>query len=225
MASLTKSIIAGMTLAGSVLLGACSTVPKEDPYVLYRQHMPKSILVFPPVNNSVEVNAPYSWVTTVSKPLAEQGYYVFPVGVIDEFMKSNGLPNPEDMRTAPLDKIHQIFGADAVLYVTLEQFGQKFEILQSTTRVDAVAQLVDVKTAQVIWEGSLDYAQRNKSNGGGLIGALIDAAITQVGSQMADVSHNVAKQANRQLFQNKRDGLLVGPRHPDFEELETTAVQ
>jgi len=107
------------------LLSACASTPQEDPYVLYRDLMPRSILVLPPINESVDVNAPYSWVTTVSKPIAEQGYYVFPVGIVDEFMKSNGLPEPADMHRAPIDKLGKVFGADAVLYVTLEEFGQR----------------------------------------------------------------------------------------------------
>ena len=63
----------------TTFMSACSTVPAKDPYVLYRELMPRSILVLPPVNESVDVNAPYSWVTTATMPIAEQGYYVFPL--------------------------------------------------------------------------------------------------------------------------------------------------
>ncbi len=55
----------------------------------------------------------------------------------DEFMKQNGLPDPEDMHATPLDKISEIFGADAVLYVVLTELSQIFELLSSTTRVNA----------------------------------------------------------------------------------------
>lgn len=204
-------------IAVTTLLGACSTVPREDPYVLYRELMPHSILVLPPVNESVDVNAPYSWVTTATMPIAEQGYYVFPVAVIDEFMKENGLPDPEDMHAAPLEKLGEIFGADAVLYVTLTEFGQKFELLSSTTRVDAVAQLVDIGTGQVIWNGELDYADSGNDNSqAGLLGMLVNAAITQIGQTINDSAHDAAAIANRQLFLSERTGLLKGPSHPGF---------
>ncbi|MFK7852697.1 MAG: DUF799 domain-containing protein [Granulosicoccus sp.] len=206
-------------LASATVLSACNVVlPIEDPYLLYRELMPRSILVFPPVNESVDINAPYSWVTTASKPIAEQGYYVFPVAVIDEFMKENGLPNPEDMHSAPLKKISEIFGADAVMYVTLEDFGQKFELLSSTTRVDARAEMVDVKTGQVIWNGALNYEESSDSGGLGLLGALVNAAITQIGDSIKDSSHDAAFVANKQLFGNEEYGLLLGPLHPGYAD-------
>ena len=208
-------------LIAVTLLGACTTVPREDPYILYSELMPRSILLLPPINESVETNAPYSWVTTASMPIAEQGYYVFPVAVIDEFMKENGLPNPEDMHAAPLDKISEIFGADAVLYVVLQDFGQKFELLSSTTRVNARAQMVDVKSGQEIWNGKLNYEKSNDSGGQGLLGALINAAITQIGETINDSSHDAAILANQELFRNSDNGLLTGPLHPGYAaELE-----
>lgn len=206
------------TIVASALLGACTTLPAEDPYVLYRDLMPTSILVLPPVNESLDVNAPYSWVTTATMPIAEQGYYVFPVAIVDAFMKENGLPNPEDMHAAPLDKLGEVFGADAVLYVTLTEFGQKFELLSSTTRVDAEAELVDIKSGQSLWKGALNYADNN--NGGaqsGLLGSLITAAVNQIGATLTDRTHDAAAVANFQLFRNTRNGLLKGPRHSGFE--------
>lgn len=206
-------------IATTSLLGACATTnaPKEDKYALYRELMPHSILVLPPVNESLDVGAPYSWLTTATMPIAEQGYYVFPVAIIDQFMKENGLPNPEDMHAAPLNKLGEIFGADAVLYVTLTEFGQKFELLSSTTRVNAVAQLVDIGTGQVIWDGKLNYADSgNSNNQGGLLGALVNAAITQIGETVNDSTHDASALANWQLFHDRQAGLLKGPAHPEF---------
>lgn len=212
-------------IVAATILSACTTIPREDPYVLYRELMPRSILVFPPINESVDVNAPYSWVTTASMPIAEQGYYVFPVAVIDEFMKDNGLPNPEDMHAAPLEKISEIFGADAVMYVTLEEFGQKFELLSSTTRVNARAHMVDVNSGQVIWNGKLNYEESSDNGGQGLLGALVSAAITQIGETIKDSSHDAAILANFQLFRNADNGLLTGPLHPGYAaEVEAARI-
>lgn len=215
---MTNGPIKIATIVITSLLTACATSPRQDPYVLYRELMPRSILVLPPINESVDVNAPYSWVTTASMPIAEQGYYVFPVAIIDAFMKENGLPNPEDMHGAPLDKLGEIFGADAVLYVTLTEFGQKFEVLSSTTRVNAEAKLVDIRTGQVIWNARRNYADNGNgvSSDSGLLGALVSAAITQVGNTVTDRTHDVAKIANYVLFQDSSRGLLKGPLHPEF---------
>jgi len=58
-----------------LLLGGCV---KQEPYnyAALEQSKPRSILVLPPVNNTVEVDAPYIYLSTISRPLAEKGYYV-----------------------------------------------------------------------------------------------------------------------------------------------------
>lgn len=216
-----------LVISASTFLGACATSgPGEDPYVLFRELMPRSILVFPAVNESLDVNASYSWLTTASQPIAEKGFYVFPVAIVDEFMKENGLPNPEDMHGAPLDKIGEIFGADAVMYVTIEEFGQKFELIQSVTRVTARAELVDVKTGQPFWSGRVVYSESNSGNsGGGLLGAIVSAAVAQVGESISDAAHDASVIANQRLFVASGLPLLLGPTHPGFEEQMTKAAE
>jgi len=229
MSIFTRKSACVLLIAASALLGACTVTSgqKEDPYVMFRELMPRSILILPPVNESVDVNASYSWLTTVSRPVAEQGFYVFPVAIVDEFMKENGLPNPEDMHAAPLDKIGEVFGADAVMYVTLEEFGQKFELIQSVTRVTARAELVDVKTGQVLWQGRLAHAETNSNNnsGGGLLGALVSAAVAQIGETLSDATHDASRVANHRLFTSRGSGLLLGPTHPGFEAQMIAAAE
>src|SRR5689334_21500588 len=105
-----------------LMLATGCAAPARLDYSVYRAHVPKSVLVLPPLNQSVEVNAPYGYLATISRPLAECGYYVFPVAVIDAFLKENGLPTPGEMHAISLQKIHEVFGADAVLYVTIEEY-------------------------------------------------------------------------------------------------------
>ncbi len=147
-------------VAVSVLCG-CRT-PHD--YSAYLEHMPRSILVLPPLNNSVEPAAPYIYISTVTRPLAERGYYVFPVAVIDLMMKENGLPTPGEMHQVSLAKIDEILGADAVLYVTIEEWGTEYHIISSTTKVRILATLVDVKTGKTLWSGR--HAAVHGSGGG-----------------------------------------------------------
>ncbi len=204
------------------LLSGCATTKPFD-YTNFREHRPRSILVLPPLNESTDVRGTYSYLSTVTRPLAEMGYYVFPVAVVDEFLKENGLPGPGEMHAAPLDKLASIFGTDSVLYITVKQYGQKYRILGSVAVVSAYAKLVDARTGMLLWEGA-SSAQLNSNNGGGLIGALISAAITQAFSATADTSHVVSRDANYMLFTPFRGGgaggsggppLLYGPYRPE----------
>jgi len=134
-----------------VFTTGCVTTPPFD-YSSFRNHRPRSILVLPPLNQTTDVNAPYTYLSTITRPLAECGYYVFPVAVVDAYMKENGLPSPEEMHGVALDKIRNIIGADAVLYVTIEEWGQKYIVVQSVTTIKAIARLIDTASGKVIWQ-------------------------------------------------------------------------
>lgn len=202
-----------ITLAAVLVLCGCWT-PRD--YSAYLQHMPRSILVLPPLNNSVEPTAPYIYISTVSRPLAERGYYLFPVAVIDLMMKENGLPTPGEMHQVSLAKIDEILGADAVLYVTIEEWGTEYHIISSSTKVQVLAALVDVKTGKVLWAGR--HAAVNSSGGGDLILAPIVALIHQLIYSIADVTDDLSETVNRQMFGDSRAGLLLGHYHPRYAE-------
>ncbi|MCB1755121.1 MAG: DUF799 family lipoprotein [Gammaproteobacteria bacterium] len=180
-------------------------------YSALEQSKPRSILVIPPVNDSVEVNAPYVFLSTISKPLAEKGYYVFPVGVIDEFLKQNGLPTPAEMHTVPLEKFRENIGADAVLYVNILEWGQKFQLLSSNTVVSAEARLVDARNGTLLWETHIQGTQSSDSNGGGLVAALIGAVAQQVAGSLADYTKALSATASSQAINDTQTGLLPGP--------------
>jgi hypothetical protein len=200
-------------LVVALALSGCATKKTCD-YTVFREHPPRSIVVLPPLNDSTDIKGTYSYLSTVTRPLAEMGYYVFPVAEVDELMKENGLPTPYEMQQAPLDKIGQIIGADSVLYVTLRQYGSKYEVISSVTTVTADAKLVDVKTGLTLWEGSTTAQRGSGDSGGGIIGALITAAATQIVNSSTDPAHEVSSMANYQLFTPKDQGLLPGPYFP-----------
>lgn len=200
-----------ITLVAIIVLSGCASVEPYN-YSALKQAAPRSILVLPPMNSSVEVNAPYSYLSTISQPLAEKGYYVFPVSVIDTFLKENGLPTPAEMNGIALDKIDEIIGADAVLYVDIKDWGQKFQVLSSITVVQGHIKLVSVKTGELLWD-SVISAQYNPNNnsGGGLVGALVGAVVSQIAGEISDNSPLVARLANAAALNSAKRGLLNGP--------------
>jgi hypothetical protein len=199
--------------AAGLLLSACATAKPYD-YTNYRAFPPRSILVLPPVNESTDIRGTYGYLSTVTRPLAELGYYVYPVVLVDQFLKENGMPTPGEMVMAPLGKIREVVGADAVLYVTLRQYGTRYQLLASTTAVVAVARLMDTRTGTLLWEATL-AAQDGSSGSGNLLGDLVGAALTQVIGHTTDRAHDVAVQANAQ-YGVKGRGLLHGPYSPRY---------
>ena len=198
---------AGMTLC--LALVGCAT-PKAYDYTNFHAHRPRSILVLPPLNNSTTIEGTYSYLSTVSLPIAELGYYVYPVAVIDQYLKENGMPTPGEMHQIPLSKVAEVIGADAVLYTTLEQYGSKFKVVSSAATVKVKASLVDTRTQTLLWEGEA-MAQNASGGSGNILADVLAAAITQAIGSKVDVSHGVCRIANEQMFYAQKRALPYGP--------------
>jgi len=204
-------------LSTFTLLAACAQPVKHVDYTAFKNSRPHSILVLPPDNETTDVQATNSMLSQMTMPLAESGYYVVPVAVMDETFRQNGLTVPADIQATSPAKLREIFGADAVLYSKISQFGTVYHVLDSATVVTASAKLVDLKTGDVLWQGSAS-ANSNEGNnysGGGLIGMLVMAAVKQIANSMADKSHDIAAVTSyRLLHAGPPNGLLYGPRSP-----------
>lgn len=200
------------------LLGGCAA-PKTIDYAAYKQARPKSILVLPPLNNSPDVKATYSMLSQVTFPLAEAGYYVMPIALVDETFRQNGLTTPADIHQAPGSKLQEIFGADAALYITVTEYGTSYMVISSATVVTATAKLVDLKTGTTLWTGAARASSEEGGNngGGGLIGMLITAAVKQIINSSTDAGHPIAGVTSARLLSaGQPAGLLYGPRSPKY---------
>lgn len=208
-------------LAVAALLSACASQPpaKRD-YTAYKESKPRSILVLPPLNNSPDVNASYSVLSQLSYPLAESGYYVLPVALVDATFKQNGLTVAGDIHQVAPAKLREIFGADAALYVTISKYGSTYTVLDSVTVVTASARLVDLRSGTELWSGSASASSaenQNNNSGGGLVGMLISAAIKQVANNLSDSGHDVAGMTSQRLLSaGYPNGLLFGPYSPRY---------
>lgn len=213
-----KNIQLFATLAFASILSGCATTPTGMDYTAFKQSNPKSILVLPPINHSTEVIAPYGVLANVTVPLAEAGYYVFPVALVDETFKNNGLTVAEDIHAVSATKLHEIFGADAVMYIEVQEYGTSYNILASDTVVVVQAKLVDNKTNEILWQGSARAAsseQNNNNNGFGVVGMLVEAAVTQIFETAFDTGYEIAATASARLLSPEaRNGLLYGPHSP-----------
>jgi len=208
-----------LALVTVVALTGCAT-PKAYDYTAFRESKPKSILVLPPVNQSPDVRASYGMLSQITMPLAESGYYVFPVAMVDQTFKQNGLENPTDIHAASLEKMRDIFGADAVLYISIDQYGTKYQVINSATIVTAKAKLVDARTNRLLWEGnaSASDAEGQNNSGGGIAGLLISAIVKQVMGTLVDNTQRVAGVASARLVHARPGGLLYGPRSPKYQQ-------
>jgi hypothetical protein len=200
-------------------LGACATAPPYD-YTAFRQNRPASMLVLPPLNETPDVAATYGVLSQVTLPLAEAGYYVTPVSLMDETFRQNGLNNPAEIHDVSPAKLREIFGADAAVYIKVTQYGTSYAVVASDTRVTAQARIVDLRTGDLLWRGSATAAssERRNSNQGGLVGLLVTAIVQQVVETATDASIVYAGVASQRLLSPRMNGVLHGPRSPNYQK-------
>jgi hypothetical protein len=208
-------------LATTVIFTGCATKQADVDYSAFRQYQPKSILVLPPLNNTSDLRATYSVMSSATLPLAEAGYYVFPVALVDQTFKENGLQNPGEMHQASPKKLNEIFGADAALYITITNYGATSALLGGDVVVTAQASLVDARTGTTLWEGKASASDaEGKQNQNGLVGLLIEGIINQIANSVSDPGYRIGRITNQRLLNAGPRGLLPGPRSPKFEQTQ-----
>ncbi|MFT5732472.1 MAG: hypothetical protein ACJA2W_002372 [Planctomycetota bacterium] len=208
-----------MALTFLGLLGgtSCQTngVPVNEAFFVAQ---PRSILVLPPLDETIETAATYGTLASVTVPLVEAGYYVFPVAVVDAMMRENGLPTPYEMHAVPLSKLREIFQPDAVLYLRVTDWGTSYQVINSSTRIGISGELLDARSGEVLWSGQTLQVQNSNSGGGGIVGMLAGAIVSQVATSISDPSRSIARSANWDLLQGRNRGWILGPYHPNVEE-------
>jgi hypothetical protein len=199
-------------------LGGCATqVPPYD-YTAFMKAKPATLLVLPPVNDSPEVNATSGVWSHATLPLAEAGYYVLPITLVDETFRQNGVITANDAQEIPLTKLREFFGADAAVYMRIKKYGTSYAVLASETRVEVEARIVDLRSGELLWQGqAVATSAEQQQSQGGLIGLLVTAIVKQIIATTTDASYRYAGIADRRLLAAPRyNGVLAGPRSPSY---------
>ncbi len=210
-------IIFALLLGVAIVLTGCASQKPTD-YRQYVNHMPRSIVVLPPINESAEVAASDAFLSTVTRLLAEKGYYVYPVALVDQHMKENGVTIPGEMHQVNPAKFKEVYGADAVMLIHIKEWTTTYIVLDSTTKVTLAFNLVDTQTGQTLWQQASTYAYSSSQGQSNLAAMVVAATIRAIASAAVDFETNVARYANQVAFYDAQSGLLIGPMHPKYQE-------
>ncbi|MBP7567699.1 MAG: DUF799 domain-containing protein [Burkholderiaceae bacterium] len=211
--------MAALVLLLTLMLAGCAArAPQPYDYAAFKKARPRSILILPPTNVSPDIHAAAGVLAQAVRPLSESGYYVYPVSLVQETFQQNGVTVAADAQALPVARLHEIFGADAGLYINITQYGTSYKLIDSETVVAAEARLVDLRSGLVLWTGTARASSsENRQNNNGLLGALISAAINQIISNVSDASFPIAGTAtSRLLYARMPAGMLYGPRSPHY---------
>ncbi|MQP63933.1 hypothetical protein GE253_01100 [Niveispirillum sp. SYP-B3756] len=209
-----KTILAAAALA---MLSACANQapPKKD-FSAFRDQHPRSIVVVPVVNRSTQVDAPDNFLVTIPGYLAEKGYYVFPVHMVKRFMEDDGLADADLVHKADPVKVADLFGADAVMFITLETWQSSYAVIATTTTVSVKYTLKHGHTGQTIWEDQVTtaYSPQQQNSSGNLLANLIVQAVAAAVERAKPSYLPLAQQANAIAFYGPEHGMATGPYDP-----------
>ena len=211
------SICAGVL--GAAFLGGCATKAPPYDYTEFMKAKPATLLVLPPVNESPEIAATSGVWSHATLPLAEAGYYVLPVTLVDETFRQNGVTTADDAQGIPLPKLREFFGADAAVYMRVKKYGTSYAVISSETRVEVEGRIVDLRTGALLWQGKAvaTSAEQQQQSQGGLVGLLVTAIVKQIIGTATDESYRYAAIADqRMLGKQQYNGVLPGPRSPNY---------
>ena len=197
------------------LVAACAQQEKKD-YARFRAEDPRSILVLPVVNNTVDVDAPLYFLSTIAVPVAERGYYVFPVNLVRGVMNEEGLSDANMVQAADPAVLGDLFGADAILYISIEKWETQYLIISSTTIVSFTYLLKNGQTGEELWRESATMRYSPQGDGGGGIAGLIAQAVVAAIQKAAPNYMPLARKATRQAIWLPGKGFPAGPYHEDY---------
>lgn len=196
------------------LLTACAAPPVKRDMSAFMAASPRSILVVPVVNKSLDVDAPNYVLSSLPVPIAEKGYYVFPVNTTKFVLEQEGLYEGERVREMPAPALAKLFDADAILYVTIERWDARYVVLSTTVTVEFEYKMVS-RDGTTLWEAkqAMQWAPQNDSSGhplAVLIGAVVKAAMARAAPNYMPLT----QQANLQAIVIGPSAIPDGPYRP-----------
>ena len=197
-------------LAAAVAAG-CVPPPKKD-YTAFRAANPRSILVIPVVNNTTNVEPPSLFLSTLPIPVAERGYYVFPVNMVKRVLDDEGLSDPNLVHGADTKRLCNLFGADAVLYVSIEAWSAKYILINTQVTVEFDYVMKDGKTGDTIWKERRRVVTNSSDGAQDPLSPLVMAVINKAYPNYMPM----ARSANSWVFTAPGIGIPAGPHNEEY---------
>ena len=172
-----------LSIAALLALGACTPaakLTKVEAYPKMYDEKPITILVMPPINRSTHAEAKEWFLTTLAQPFADKGFYVFPTYLTTEILKNESAYDAENFLEASLGKFNEAFGADAVLFTSINEWDKSS--IGAKVTVDLEYVLKSCKTNEVLWtkKGKMVYSTSVDTGVGGWAGLIANVAASAI---------------------------------------------
>ncbi|OAV72894.1 putative lipoprotein precursor [Bacteroidales bacterium Barb7] len=194
-----------------ILITSCSTSGKftrGKNYPGIYAEKPVSILVMPPINNTVNVEAKEYFYTSLAVPLCERGYYVISPFLAMDILRSESAYDSEMFINGDLSSFKKVFGTDVALFTVINKWNKS--VIGSTITVDIEYILKSTSTNEVLFnrKGELTVNTGINSGSGGLAGMLVDMAASAINTALTD-KVIAARRCNSFVIKDLPDGVYA----------------
>lgn len=189
-------------LALALLASSCGTssqLTRADQYTDMYEEKPVTLLVMPPINNTTNVEAKEYLYTSISRPLAEAGYYVISPHLAMDILKAESAYDAELFVDKPLKMFREFFGADAVVFSEINKWAKTGLGIETEIRY----YIRSAYTDEILFDRSCDlYLDLQIDSGSNsVLGQLISLAASAINTAVTD--HIVAaRKANYFIFRD-----------------------
>lgn len=160
----------------SLALMNCGPKPRIHPE--YNTRKPTVVLVLPPENTLQATEVEETAYPIIFEKMANRGYYCISPELARGIFNANKLEDAARINSLPPEKFKEIFGADAILKVRVLEWASKYIVISSTVTIKFEMTLIDAATGEELWSLTNVVSKSPSGNsGGGLIGALVEAAV------------------------------------------------
>lgn len=166
------------------LVGCAQTETKRAAFPgMYSDQKPMTIVIVPAINESTAAEAGDLLNVTVAQPFANHGFYVMPVPIVADIFRAEGILEGSQLKGMPSSVFRENFGADAVLFLTIEGWDTNYAVIAANVSVAIEYVLISTTTNEVLWS----YEERVVVDTGSSTGNLIaDAIATAISTAVTD---------------------------------------
>jgi hypothetical protein len=130
------------------LLWASCAPPQAKKSIAYKgmySEKPVSVLIMPPINKTLNIDAKEYFHSTLNVPIANAGFYVVPPFLSMEILKRESAYDSELFLNSSISKFGEVFQADVVLFTIIHKWDKGFgsvkldiEYIFKSTKTNAI---------------------------------------------------------------------------------------
>lgn len=140
-----------------LLIGSCATIPKNfGPGKI----MPNTILVVPPMNNTVDMSAPDVVWPMVHNIIIRKGYNAPPIEEVKNTLKEHDIHYAGEINIFTPQELGKMFNANAILYTTITDWSTTWLLVYASQTVGLQFVLKSAEDGSILWENHYTETER-----------------------------------------------------------------